>query len=91
MPSTASWIDPHAVIRITGMRRRQRLELADQREPLLARRAAREVHVLDHQLARLSRTHSSACAGEPDRHATDSPPASAAAPARRSRSGRRRR
>ena len=36
-----------------GQRRPQRLELADQREPFLARRAAREVHVLDHQLARI--------------------------------------
>ncbi len=53
MPCTASWIDPQAVIRTTGTRRPQRLDARQQVQPFLAGRAAAEVHVLHHQLARV--------------------------------------
>ena len=50
IPSTASAIEPQAVIRITGSSGRARADLAQQLQPLLAGGAAGEVHVLQHQV-----------------------------------------
>ena len=51
IPATARAIDPHAVISTTGSSGRSALMLAEQLQPLLARRPAGEVHVLEHELA----------------------------------------
>ena len=72
--------------------RRHRLsDLAQQRQPLFAGGATREVHVLDDQLTRLLPQHPERFLRGPDRHASPAPPVSAAGPAMRSPNDRRRR
>ena len=91
MPRTASSIDPHAVISTTGRVGCAARMLREQLQPSSPVVRRREVHVLQDQLASMRREPRQRVGRRRHRVTTRSRPASAAAPATRSRTGRRRR